>query len=58
MVTGMCSGVPRTGDVCERTGLYESACDQGHFRYYKRGQHFEACRPCDLGVDWFPVKAG
>lgn len=47
---------PKTGGTCERMGLYESACDQGHFKYYRRGEVFQVCAPCDLGVDWIPVE--
>ena len=51
-----CVDIPKTGDTCDRAGLYESACDRGHFKHYKRGDMFQACGPCDLGVNWFPVK--
>lgn len=51
----MAAELPRTGDVCQAKGLYESACDQGHFKFYKRGQPFEICHRCGLAVDWIPV---
>ena len=31
-----CVDIPKTGDTCDRAGLYESACDRGHFKHYKR----------------------
>ena len=44
--------MPGTGEICQRSGLYQADCGRGHTHRFDVGDRFTPCTYCQTGVNW------
>ena len=44
--------MPRTGEICQRTGTYRADCGPNHEHHFDYGDTFTPCSYCNTAVNW------